>query len=148
SAQRLLFGSSATQGRLDAIPEGASVACVETNVVSATDLDRSTPVKGGFPMRGILLRTLAVVILGVTGSLAHARCNDPRVAQVRATINAECQCTGNHGQYVSCVAHHVRDAVRNNEIDTNCKGAVTRCAARSTCGKDGFVTCAICAAGT
>jgi len=58
-------------------------------------------------------------------------------------------CTGNHGQYVSCVAHHARDAVRNGDLDVNCKGKVTRCAARSTCGKKtGFVTCPICEPGT
>jgi hypothetical protein len=92
---------------------------------------------------------MAAAALVVAGSRAHAGCNDPRVAEVRATINAECQCTGNHGQYVSCVAHHVSAAVRNGEIDTNCKGAVVHCAARSTCGKKtGFVTCAICSVGT
>lgn len=92
---------------------------------------------------------LAGGLVALTGSVAHARCSDPRVAEVRAQISAACPCTGNHGQYVSCVAHHVRDAVRNGDIDTNCKGAVTRCAARSTCGKKtGFVTCAICSTGT
>src|SRR5262250_2038005 len=93
-----------------------------------------------------------VLVMGVLGffvSGAHAGCSDPRVAEVRAAITAACPCTGNHGQYVSCVAHHVRDAVRNGDIDTNCKGAVTRCAARSTCGKkSGFVTCARCEPGT
>ena len=82
-------------------------------------------------------------------SAARAGCSDPRVDSVRATINGECPCTGNHGQYVSCVAHHVRDAVRNGDLDVNCKGKVTRCAARSTCGKKtGFVTCPICEPGT
>ena len=78
-----------------------------------------------------------IVVTGLTllGSAAHAGCSDPRVATVRAQIDSECPCTGNHGQFVSCVAHHVRDAVRNHDLDTNCKGAVTRCAARSTCGK-------------
>jgi len=47
------------------------------------------------------------------------------------------------------VAHHARDAVRNGDLDVNCKGKVTRCAARSTCGKKtGFVTCPICEPGT
>ena len=92
-----------------------------------------------------------IVVTGLTllGSAAHAGCSDPRVATVRAQIDSECPCTGNHGQFVSCVAHHVRDAVRNHDLDTNCKGAVTHCAARSTCGKkSGFVTCAICSPGT
>ncbi len=89
----------------------------------------------------------ALAALGV--SSAFARCADSRVPEVRAEISRACPCTGNHGQYVSCVAHHVRDAVRDGDIDTNCKGAVTRCAARSTCGKkSGFVTCAICEPGT
>src|SRR5690349_21177811 len=92
--------------------------------------------------------TLTAAVLGVAGS-AQARCNDSRVELVRAQISSQCQCNGNHGQYVSCVAHHVRDAVRNGDLDANCKGAVTRCAARSTCGKkSGFVTCAICEPGT
>ena len=92
----------------------------------------------------------SIVLSGIVLSVsAHARCTDPRAADVRAQINAECHCTGNHGQYVSCVAHHVRDAVRNDAVDTNCKGAVVRCAARSTCGKKtGFVACAICGPGT
>src|SRR5436190_16135151 len=97
-----------------------------------------------------LVFALAMVgAVALFASAARAGCSDPRVDSVRATINSECTCTGNHGQYVSCVAHHVRDAVRNGDIDGTCKGAVTRCAARSTCGKkSGFVTCAICEAGT
>jgi len=87
--------------------------------------------------------------LVLLGSAAHAGCNDPRVAAVRAQIDSACPCTGNHGQFVSCVAHHVNTAVKNGDLDGNCKGAVTRCAARSTCGKkSGFVTCAICSPGT
>ena len=94
-----------------------------------------------------LALTIGLVLL--SGSIARARCTDPRADAVRAQILAQCPCNGNHGQYVSCVAHAVRDAVRNGEVETNCKGAVTRCAARSTCGKkDGFVTCAICEPGT
>src|SRR5215469_737742 len=88
-----------------------------------------------------------VVVTGLTllGPAAHAGCKDPRVAAVRAQIDSACPCTGNHGQFVSCVAHHVNAAVKNGDLDGNCKGAVTRCAARSTCGKkSGFVTCAIC----
>ena len=100
------------------------------------------------------MRKTAVLTLTLAGAVAlfasgaRAGCNDSRVAAVRAQINTECTCTGNHGQYVSCVTRHVNDAVRNNQLDVNCKGAVTRCAARSTCGKKtGFVTCAICEPG-
>ena len=98
-------------------------------------------------MRPIVFLAL-VVALGVA-SIATARCTDSRVAQVRAQINQQCTCTGNHGRYVSCVAHAANAAVRNGDLDVNCKGAVTRCAARSTCGKKtGFVTCSICSPGT
>ena len=100
-------------------------------------------------MKNLVFGVLMAAGLGLVSSLAHAGCSDPRVAEVRAQIDTECPCTGNHGQYVSCVAHHVRDAVTSGALDTNCKGAVVHCAARSTCGKKtGFVTCAICSAGT
>ncbi len=100
-------------------------------------------------MRRLVLALAVAGSFSLLASIAHAGCNDSRVDAVRATINTQCQCNGNHGQYVSCVTHHVRDAVRNGDLDVNCKGAVTRCAARSTCGKkSGFVTCAICDPGT
>src|SRR5262245_61435775 len=95
-----------------------------------------------------------VFVLALAGalgaaSIARAGCNDSRVAQVRTTINQTCTCNGNHGQYVSCVARTVSAAVRNGDLDVNCKGKVVRCAARSTCGKKtGFVTCTICVPGT
>jgi hypothetical protein len=100
-------------------------------------------------MRYLLLGfTLTTAVLSL-GNVAQARCTDPRVPAVRADIQAHCPCNGNHGQYVSCVARHVRDAVRDGDVDVNCKGAVTKCAARSTCGKkDGFVTCTLCDPGT
>ena len=90
----------------------------------------------------------AVTLLGFAMSVGavrvHAACDNPTLAeQVRAQIANTCVCNSatNHGRYVSCVAHAVRDAVANG-LPTNCKGTVTRCAARSTCGKKtGFVTC-------
>jgi len=99
--------------------------------------------------KGFILALALAGAAGLFASAARAGCSDPRVDSVRASINGDCPCTGNHGQYVSCVAHHVRDAVRNGDLDVNCKGKVTRCAARSTCGKKtGFVTCPICEPGT
>jgi len=98
--------------------------------------------------------TRLVFVLALAGalgaaSIARAGCNDSRVAQVRTTLNQTCTCNGNHGQYVSCVARAVSAAVRNGDLDVNCKGKVVRCAARSTCGKKtGFVTCAQCSPGT
>src|SRR2546422_95051 len=57
----------------------------------------------------------------------------------RAAVAANCNCspTSPHGVYVSCAA----DQAKATLVNKNCVGAVTRCAARSTCGKPGFVTC-------
>jgi len=52
------------------------------------------------------MRREELVLVGLFASAARAGCSDPRVDSVRATINSECPCTGNHGQYVSCVAYH------------------------------------------
>src|SRR5262245_1654645 len=96
-----------------------------------------------------LAATLGVVAVAVPSS--HAACSDPAMAEaVRAQIATQCVCSAvsNHGQYVKCVVHKVKEAV-DNGLPTNCKGAVTRCAARSTCGKKaGFVTCCRAESGT
>src|SRR5437867_6557807 len=65
------------------------------------------------------------------------------VAAVRATAGQQCPCAGadNHGQYVSCVAGVASDAVANGNLREQCQGDVVRCAARSTCGREGFVAC-------
>jgi hypothetical protein len=47
----------------------------------------------------------------------------------------------NHGRYVSCVAHVVKQLAQNGTIPPSCKGKITRCAARSTFGKSAFETC-------
>jgi hypothetical protein len=49
--------------------------------------------------------------------------------------------SSNHGQYVSCVAHAVKRIADRGDIPTNCKGKIKRCAARSVCGKPGFLVC-------
>src|SRR5262245_39095389 len=61
------------------------------------------------------------------------------VAAARAAIAANCDCAGatNHGQYVKCATEQARATL----VNQSCRGAVTKCAARSTCGKPGFVTC-------
>ncbi len=82
--------------------------------------------------------------IGFSGAVAHAACADPAAAEaVRAQIATECNCTDqgrNHGQYVSCVVQAINRAVANG-LPVNCKGTIARCAARSSCGKGGFVTC-------
>ena len=77
-------------------------------------------------------------------------CEDFR-CEFQQRIDAECPCDGsgssgkfNHGRYVSCVAHVVKDLV-DEGLPTNCKGKLKRCAARSVCGKQDrdFVTCSV-----
>jgi hypothetical protein len=101
---------------------------------------------------------LAVLAIAAVPLAASAGCDDPAAAEaVRAQITSvgidgpPCVCTEatNHGQYVSCFTRAIRAAVRDGLLPTNCKGVVTRCAARSTCGKKaGFVTCCFASPGT
>jgi hypothetical protein len=42
---------------------------------------------------------------------------------------------------VSCVAHAVNTLRQANCLDRDARRSMKRCAARSTCGKPGFVTC-------
>src|SRR5438067_507123 len=51
--------------------------------------------------------------------------------------------SANHGQYVHCVAGVAKAAVASGSLPQECKSAVVRCAANSTCGKPGFVACCV-----
>lgn len=74
---------------------------------------------------------------------------------IGAFVDTECPCAGrddgngatiawkNHGHYVRCVAHAVRAAARSLGVKRRCGRALVPCAARSTCGKHGAVTCVI-----
>ncbi len=76
---------------------------------------------------------------------------------VAAAIAAACPCAGpssadgavlesgwrNHGQYVRCVVH-ARNALRQMGCGgSELRGEITRCAARSTCGKRNVVRCCL-----
>src|SRR5215468_7613589 len=65
----------------------------------------------------------------------------PGRAQAAIAQNCSCTASTNHGRYVSCVAHQVKSLANAGTIPIDCKGKITRCAARSTCGKAGTVTC-------
>ena len=77
-------------------------------------------------------------------------CDDWR-CQFQADLESECPCTEqtNHGQYVSCVTHVIHNLV-DQGLPKNCKGKLTRCAAKSVCGKQdrGFATCTTTSYGT
>ena len=104
-------------------------------------------------MRQVIVLIAAATLLVARAPVqAQVDCEAARCA-VQQGINANCPCSGpngpvNHGRYVSCVAHVVKDLADAGTIPVNCKGKVKRCAARSTCGKEGFVTCSIPVDGT
>ena len=109
-------------------------------------------------MRLLVRGTLGVLFLLGTAGVGYAGC-DPQgtdkaaVDAARAQVQTDCTCdhadppTVNHGQYVSCAAGVANtraglDPSDPNFLPQNCKGAVKKCAARSTCGKGSTaVTC-------
>jgi hypothetical protein len=92
----------------------------------------------------IVAGVLVSLALPLAARAAAPDCEPARCAvQVRVATECPCESATNHGRYVSCVAHIVNQLAHDGTIPTNCKGKVTRCAARSTCGKEGFVTCSI-----
>ena len=87
--------------------------------------------------------SLVVVWIAMPATWSNAQQPDCEAARcaMQSAVDTCCQNATNHGQFVSCVAHAMNAAARDGTIPTNCKGKVTRCAARSTCGKTGFSTC-------
>jgi hypothetical protein len=90
----------------------------------------------------------ALTLVVAVSATAHAKCGDDpadaaKVAAARAQIETDCSCDGfpNHGQYVKCARGVANARATSGELPRSCKGAVVSCAARSTCGKPGFVTC-------
>src|SRR2546426_6872840 len=92
---------------------------------------------------------LAAALLAFGQQRSFAACTDSAaVAATRAASDQACTSKGmgcstakSHGEYVSCVAHQAKAAVKAGTLPKQCKGTVVKCAAKSTCGKPGFVTC-------
>ena len=76
--------------------------------------------------------------------------NAQAAAAIEAAVEAQCNCLGaaNHGAFVRCATRLARAAVKAGTLSKDCKRAVKDCAARSTCGKPGFVTCCFANPGT
>jgi hypothetical protein len=80
---------------------------------------------------------------------------DAASSVIGAFVDTACPCAGvddgnggtvawkNHGQYVRCVAHAVRDAARAAGVKRRCARALVPCAARSSCGRNGAVACVV-----
>lgn len=71
-----------------------------------------------------------------------------RIAAIRARIALACSCESfdgtkgrKHGDYVRCATSILKAAVDAGDLRKTCQGAVKACAAKSTCGKPGAVTC-------
>ena len=101
-------------------------------------------------MRSLVRAAVALSLLTASAQVALARCGDDpgdaqAVADARAQVDTDCNCAGapNHGTYVSCAAGVAQQRADNNLLRQQCKSAVKKCAARSTCGKPGFVTCCV-----
>lgn len=99
-----------------------------------------------FPGRPFLATSLLLATVGV----AHARCGDDpgdvqAVADARAEVATECDCDGapDHRTYVACAARIAKQRATSGMLPPSCKGAVKRCARRSTCGRPGSVPCCI-----
>lgn len=90
------------------------------------------------------LALLALVTLQAPARAQDAEltCEDARcLFQQEITGRCSCNDMKNHGQYVKCVGAVIRELTAANPEFKNCRGKLVRCAARSTCGKEGFVAC-------
>ena len=70
------------------------------------------------------------------------------ITAARARIDRECPCNDydgsqgkKHGDYVHCATDTVKALVRDALLKKSCKRFTQKCAASSTCGSPGFVTC-------
>src|SRR2546425_6213653 len=94
--------------------------------------------------------SLGALLLLVTAfpAPAGARCGDApgdlaAVCTARAVAEMQCPCATaqTHGEHVRCVAQVANAEVAAGRLPRSCKRSVVRCAALSTCGRSGFVTC-------
>src|SRR5262245_4199928 len=94
-----------------------------------------------------LIPTLGLLMLlrGTAGAACSSdACTDlPAIDNVRAVVSSACDCSGagSHGKYVKCAKQVVKSAIKNGNLPAPCKKPVTRCEARSTCGKKSKICC-------
>jgi hypothetical protein len=97
-------------------------------------------------------RTLLAVAILVSGAVPGFAQTTPQCpADVGAALAAACPCDANgqgrawknHGQYVSCVVRYRNDLRKDGCLDAAAKRTIAKCAARSTCGKEGAVLCCV-----
>lgn len=97
-----------------------------------------------------LLFVLALGTIAVAAP-AGAQPTDECPADVAGAVAAACPCDAdgngqqwkNHGKYVSCVVRFRNELRKQGCLDAEAKRTIARCAARSTCGKEGAVLCCV-----
>jgi hypothetical protein len=99
------------------------------------------------------MRAMSVLIIGVAAlyGSAFAQSTNACPEDPAADIAAACPCDAdsngqgwiNHGKYVSCIVRHRNELRQQGCLDAQTQKLIARCAARSTCGKDGAVLCCI-----
>ena len=106
-------------------------------------------------MRASLLILVAAVMIPATAIAKGPREPLECPSDVIAAVAAECPCDGvaasegeapswrNHGRYVRCVVQYVNRLRKSDCLTKEDKRALKRCAARSTCGKEGRVLCCV-----
>jgi hypothetical protein len=93
----------------------------------------------------------ALAMLLAVAGVASAQGANGCPEDAGAALAAACPCGGdaagspwkNHGQYVSCVVRFRNDLRKRGCLDTATQRTIARCAARSTCGKEGAVLCCV-----
>jgi cysteine-rich repeat protein len=85
-----------------------------------------------------LVISLAAVVLGV-GTAAAAPCPSIDLTALRAAVEDACPCAeaASAGAYKKCV----KDKLKADGVKGSCKKAMQQTAAKSVCGKSGFVVC-------
>jgi len=103
--------------------------------------------------RKLIVRAALGIGIGlafVPGSASAAspnKCDTPeeraQLAAASATVQAQCDCENarNHGTFVKCARAAIDALIANGDLSADCRGEARRCAARSTCGRPGTVTC-------
>jgi len=90
------------------------------------------------------------MLLAIAGGASAQGANDCP-ADAGAALAGACPCGGeaadkpwrNHGQYVSCIVRFRNDLRQRGCLDAATQRTIARCAARSTCGKEGAVLCCV-----
>ena len=112
----------------------------DANDIARVEIDEGDN-NNSFPDCNIGFDTLRAAGLVSATTTTTLPC-DP-VTQARVLLGAPCGClqAANHGGYVKCVAHAAKAAAKAGTLPKSVVHGVKACAARSTCGKPGFVTC-------